>query len=333
MSNSAGRPNVLVTARQFDAVALAYLESQGYRVIAPALNGADPDPSTLPVLLQGVDAWIVGSTNVGRALLEASPALKIIARRGVGYEQIDTEAARDLGRVVTIAAGGNGPSVADHTLGLMLAVAKHMAAFTQRMRLGDWSYAVGSELYGKTVGIVGLGRVGRGVAHRLAGFDVTILATDIAPEAAAYAASHGIAMVALPELLRRADYVTLHAPLDAGTKGMMDGAAFSLMKPGAILINTARGGLVKEDALLAALQTGHLAGAGLDVFEAEKDPAHNQAAAALWALPNVVATPHTAAATHEGLARTNLIAAKTVAALLAGTVPPPDCIVVDGRAG
>jgi D-3-phosphoglycerate dehydrogenase len=206
-----------------------------------------------------------------------------------------------------------------------------MAAFTQRMRAGDWSYAVGSELYGSTVGIVGLGRVGRGVARRLAGFDVTLLATDIAPDAAAYGAAQGITMVTLPALLRRSDYVTLHAPLDAGTAGMMDEAAFAQMKPGAILINTARGGLVREDALLAALRTGHLAGAGLDVFEAEKDPAHSQAAAALCALPNVVATPHTAAATHAGLARTNLIAAQTVVALLDGTKPPPDCIVVDGR--
>jgi D-3-phosphoglycerate dehydrogenase len=331
MSNTITQPTVLVTARRFDPAALAYLDAQGCHVIAPALNGGDPAPDSLPGLLQGIDAWIVGGTNVDRALMEANPALQIIARRGVGYEQIDTEAARALGRVVTIAAGGNGPSVADHTLGLMLAVAKQMAAFTQRMRAGDWSYAIGSELYGKTVGIIGLGRVGRLVARRLAGFDVTLLATDIAPDAAAHAASQGIPMVTLPELLRQSDYVTLHAPLDTTTRGMMDEAAFAQMKPGAILINTARGGLVHEDALLAALQTGRLAGAGLDVFEAEKDPAHNQAALALCALPNVVATPHTAAATHEGLARTNLIAARTVVALLAGTTPPPDCIVVDGR--
>ena len=333
MSNSIAQPTVLVTARGFDPGSLAYLDAQGCRVVAPDLGGREPTPDMLPGLLQGVDAWIIGASNVGREVLEAFPGLRILARRGVGYEQIDVDAARDLGRVVTIAAGGNAASVADHALGMMLAVAKQMADFTQRMRAGDWTYGVGWELYGSTVGIVGLGRVGRGVARRLSGFDVTVLAVDVAPDAIEYGEAHGIAMVTLPELLERSDVVTLHAPLDAGTRRMMDAATFARMKPGAVLINTARGGLVDEDALLAALRSGHLAGAGLDVFEAEKDPAHSQTAAAICALPNVVATPHTAAATRQGLVRANLITAQTVVALLEGTQPPPGCIVVDGRPG
>jgi D-3-phosphoglycerate dehydrogenase len=310
MIMSANSRTVLVTARSFDPAARAYLEQQGCRVIAPDLNGADPAPESLRGLLQGVDGWIVGGTDVSRELMQSCPQLRAIARRGVGYEQIDIAAAGELGRVVTIAAGGNGPSVADHAIGLMLAVAKQLSEFTRRMRQGDWSYGVGVELYGKTVGIIGLGRVGRGVARRLAGFDVRVLATDIVVDHA-YAEANRITMLDLPDLLRQSDFVTLHAPLDAVTRGMMNAATFAQMKAGAILVNTARGGLVNEADLLAALQSGQIGGAGLDVYEAEKDPAHHATAAALVALPNVVATPHTAAATVEGLARTNLITAQT----------------------
>ena len=302
---------VLATARGFDPAAKAFLEAQGCCVRHPALGNADPTADSLPGLLAGVDAWIAGGTDIGRDLMIAFPQLQIIARRGVGFEQIDIQAANALGRVVTIAAGGNAASVADHTIGLMLAVSKQMVPFTNAMRAGDWTYRVGHEIYQRTVGIVGLGRIGRGVAARLAGFEARVLAVDITPIAARYAAEHGIQMVDLPTLLREADVVTLHAPLDVSTRAMIDAAALRLMKRDAILLNTARGGLVDEPALLAALQTGEIAGAGLDVFEAEKDPAHSATAAALVALPNVVATPHTAAATREGLVRTNMIAART----------------------
>ncbi len=329
---SANTRSVLVTARQFDDAAVAALEGAGLVVRRPALNGTDPAPATLPALLDGMDAWILGSTDVGHALLAAHPRLLLLSRRGVGFEQIDVAAAAALNRVVTIAAGGNGPSVADHALGLMLAVGKQLALLTAQMRAGDWSYRVGTELHEKTVGIVGLGRIGRLVARRLRGFDVTILATDVV-EDPAFAAAHGVRYVDLPTLLRDSDVVTLHAPLTPDTRMMIGPAALAAMRPGAILVNTARGGLVDEAALAEALRSGRLAGAGLDVFWAEKDPAHDAAASALVALPNVVATPHTAAATREGLARTNMIAARTVITVMEGGVPPADCLVVDGRAG
>ncbi len=300
-------------------------------MLQPLPSHADPEPSTLPGLLEGVDAWIVGSTDVGRELMSRFDQLRILARRGVGYEQIDIVAARELGRVVAIAAGGNAASVADHTIGMMLAAGKMMVRFTLAMRHGDWSYGVGGELYRKTVGVVGLGRIGRGVARRLSGFEARVLATDISAEAATYAAANAITMADLATLLRESDYLTLHAPLDDSTRGMMDAAAFNAMKPGAIFVNTARGGLVDEAALLEALREGKIAGAALDVFEAEKDPVHSATAAALLALANVVATPHTAAATREGLVRSNMISATTVLALLRGDEPPSGCIVVDER--
>jgi len=329
--NRVNQPTILVTARNVDPLAIQYLVDHGCKVRHPALNGRDPAPETLPALLADVDGWIVGGTNVGYELMAAHPRLQVIARRGVGYEQIDVAAAAALGRVVTIAAGGNGPSVADHAIGMILAVSKQLVLLTEQMRRGDWTYRTGFELHGKTVGIIGLGRIGRLVARRLRGFDVGILATDIAPDRE-FAVAHGVKLTDLPTLLRDSDVVTIHAPLTPLTRSLIDAARLAAMKRGAILINTARGGIVDEAALAASLQAGHLAGAGLDVFWAEKDSEHKEAALGLVRLSNVVATPHTAAATHEGLARTNLIAARTVIAILEGSLPPPDCIVVDGRA-
>lgn len=324
------QPTILVTARNVDSVAIQYLVDHGCIVRHPALAGRDPALETLPALLEDVDGWVVGGTTVGHDLLAAHPRLQVIARRGVGYEQIDVPAAAALGRVVTIAAGGNGPSVADHAIGMILAVSKQLVILTEQMRRGDWTYRTGWELHEKTVGIIGLGRIGRLVARRLRGFDAKIIATDIAPDAA-FAAAHGVTITDLSTLLRESDVVTIHAPLTSLTRGLIDAAALAAMKPAAILINTARGGIVDEAALEASLRAGHLAGAGLDVFWAEKDAEHNEAALSLVRLPNVVATPHTAAATYEGLARTNLIAARTVMAILEGSDPPPDCIVADGR--
>ena len=246
--------------------------------------------------------WTLGSwggTNVGHELIAAHPRLHVIARRGVGYEQIDVPAAAALGRVVTIAAGGNGPSVADHTIGMILAVFKQLVLLTEQMRRGDWTYRTGFELHEKTVGIIGLGRIGRLVARRLRGFDVSILATDIAPDRE-FAAAHGVTLTDLPTLLRDSDVVMIHAPLTPLTRNLIDAAGLAAMKRCAILINTARGGIVDEAALAASLQAGHLTGAGLDVFWAEKDSEHNEAALGLVRLTNVVATPHTAAATHGG---------------------------------
>lgn len=330
MSRLADAPCVLVTARGFDSAAQALLEARGFAVRHPDLRNADPAPAALPDLLDNADAWIVGSTDVGRDLLARFPRLKVLARRGVGIERIDVGAAAELGRIVTIAAGGNSPSVADHTIGLMLAVAKQLAALPQRLRAGDWSYRIGKDLTGSTVGIIGLGRIGRCVARRLAGFDVRILANDIIADDG-FASANAIARVDLDTLLRESDFVTLHAPLDASTRHLINAGMLALMKPNAILVNTARGGLVVESDLYAALTEGRIAGAGLDVFEAEEDPAASSVAAALVALDRVVATPHTAAATYQGLARTNRIAAETVAAILGGKSPPPSCIVADGR--
>lgn len=325
---------VVVTQRFFDDRSLAFLRAHGCQVDLrpppPGLGEGDLDVEALCRILDGAAGWIVGHARVTRALLQALPHLAVIARRGVGYDRVDIQAARELGRVVTIAAGGNDAAVADHTIGLMIAVGRRFRESQQAMLAGDWSILNGHDLCEKTVGLVGLGRIGKSVVRRLSGFDARVLVHTRTPDAA-YAAQTGVDYVDLPELLRRSDYVSLHAPLTPDTRFLMDGPALAAMKKGAFLINTARGGLVDDAALLDHLRSGHLGGAGLDVFVSEGDPGYHHVTDALLALPNVVATPHAGASSHEGLALTNLVAARSVVAILDGREPPPGCIVADGR--
>lgn len=325
---------IVVTQRFFDDRSLAYLRAHGCAVdLAPPPPGkgdGDLDMDALRRLLAGAAGWIVGHARVTRPLLEALPGLLVIARRGVGYDRVDVEAARDLGRVVTIASGGNDASVADHAIGLMIAVGRRFRQSQAGMLAGDWSILNGSDLCEKTVGLIGLGRIGKSVVRRLSGFDARVLVHTSNPDPD-YARQFGVEYCDLPELLRRSDYVSLHAPLTPATRFLIDAAALATMKQGAFLINTARGGLVDDAALLAALQSGRLGGAGLDVFVSEGDPAYAPVSDALLARTDVVATPHAAASSHEGLARTNMAAARSVVAVLNGETPPAGCIVVDGR--
>jgi D-3-phosphoglycerate dehydrogenase len=329
-----GNRKVVVTQRFFDDRANAYLRAHGCTVeIAPLPPGkADGDLShdALVEILAGASGWIVGHARVTRQLLEALPDLQIISRRGVGYERVDLAAATDLGRVVTIAAGGNDASVADHTIALMLAVGRRLRESQQRMIDDDWSILMGSDLCEKTVGLVGLGRIGKSVVKRLAGFDCKVLVHTPHPDAD-YARTSGVQFVGLPELLARSDYVSLHAPLTPQTRFLIDARAIDAMKPTAILINTARGGLVEDAHLLDALRADRLAGAGLDVYLSESDPSAKAVSQALLNLPNVIGTPHAAASSREGLDRTNMVAARAIVAVLDGDTPPPECVVADGR--
>ena len=198
------------------------------------------------------------------------------------------------------------------------------------MRAGDRKVLVGTELSGKTVGLIGLGRIARQVARRLQGFDVRILAYDVSWDED-FARSAGIIRSSLDELLQESDYVSLHAPLTDATSRLLNEQTIASMKRGAILINTARGELVDEDALLAALVSGHLGGAGLDVLSSERDIMLPPVIESLLALPNVVCTPHAAGSSREGLARSNRLAAECVLAALENRPLRPECVVVDGR--
>lgn len=325
--------DVLVTIRFFDEASVARLEEAGYRVLRADIAYDALDTSITPGIEQALktaQAWILGAAPVTRSLLERFPNLQVVARRGVGYDSVDVAAIKDLGRLLTNTPGGNEPAVADHALALMLAVGKRVAEAHQRMQAGDWRALVGTELHGKTVGLVGLGRIGRLVAKRLSGFDAKVLAFDpyLSSEAAQ---SAGVTTCALDELLSRSDIISLHAPLTRETRHIINEASLQRVKSTAILVNTSRGELIDEEALLQALRTNRLAGAGLDVFLGEHDLAARPVAEALLSLPNVIGTPHTAASTRESLARANTAAAECVVAALSGLPVPAQCIVADGR--
>lgn len=329
-SSSAPR-KVLVTTRLFDDAAAQRLTAAGFTLVRSGLPDAAmdthiPDP-TLHTLLAEASGWIVGQRAVTREILAAHPRLQVIARRGVGYDRVDVAAARELERAVTITAGANEEAVADHTLALMLAVLRRLGESRARLCDGDWRVVSGTDLFGKTVGLIGYGRIARAVARRLAGFEVRVLVTTPHPDLA----DRHVTFMPLPDLVAHADVLSLHLPLKAETRHLINAAALAAMKPGAVLVNTARGGLVDDAALLAALTNGHLGGAGLDVFEAEADDAKRDIAKALIARDDVVATSHAAGSSHEALARGNMIAARCVIAALDGTDLPEGCLVVDGR--
>ncbi|GAA4328246.1 hydroxyacid dehydrogenase [Pigmentiphaga soli] len=325
---------IVVTQRFFDDETLAYLHANGCEVeiaeLPPGQADGELTHDHLVGLLKDAHGWIVGHARVTRALLQALPKLQVVSRRGVGYERVDLDAARDLGKVVAVAAGGNAASVADHAIGMMIAVGRRLRESQQNMLNGNWSILLGTDLYRKTVGVVGLGRIGRGVVQRLRGFECNILVHAPRPDAA-YAREAGIAYADLPTLFAQSDYLTLHAPLTDATRHLVNRDTIGKMKRTAILINTARGGLVEDAHLLAALKEGRLGGAGLDVFMSESDPSYRSVTDELLALPNVVATPHAGASTKEGLDRTNMIAARSIVAVLDGGSPPPECVVADGR--
>jgi D-3-phosphoglycerate dehydrogenase len=322
---------VVVTPPNFDEAALDYLRAHGCEPVLPEKPEAQHSEEELRALLAGAQGWIIGpAPHVTRDLVAALPDCRVFARRGVGYERLDTISIKEAGRVAAIATGGNDASVADAAMGLMLAVGRRMREQQNAMLAGDWSIRVSTDLYRKTVGIIGLGRSGQALAQRLKGFETKLLAVTPRPDLA-FGETAGIVFTDLAALLRQSDFVSIHAPLTAQTRHLIGAAQLATMKPGAILINTARGGLVDDRALLESLQSGHLGGAGLDVYEGEADPALKPVAQALLALPNVVGTPHSAASTKEGLARTNMIIARTVVAVLDGVEAPEGCIIADGR--
>jgi D-3-phosphoglycerate dehydrogenase len=328
-----GSPSVLVTTRFFDERAVEMLRGRGLRVDTGGLAHDAVDAtisSEMYAALESASAWILGMAPVSRELLARYPQLQIVARRGVGFDTVDVAAVKDLGRVLTITPGCNEPSVADHALGLMLAVAKRLHESHRRMLAGDKSIVVGTELHAKTVGLLGFGRIGRRVAQRLKGFEVRVLAHDPFLDER-FAHELGVERLSLEELLRQSDFVSLHAPLNDGTRHLINVHSIELMKPGAILVNTARGELVDDAALLAALKAGRLGGAGLDVLGSEHDPALEGITCELLALPNVICTQHTGGSSREGLARANLLAAQCVIAALEGSVLPSGCVVADGR--
>ena len=257
---------------------------------------------------------------VGPELLARCPQLLCVSSSGAGYDTVDVAACTAAGVAVVNQAGGNAPSVAEHTFGFILGLSRRMVEGDRRLRR-ETGYtredAMGHEIRGKTLGIVGIGHIGTRVAALGRAFGMEVVATDplLSPEEIT---RRGARPVSFHELLAQSDFVSLHCPRDASTLKMMDAEAFARMKKGAIFITTARGGIHDEAALAQALRSGHLAGAGIDVWDQEPPPLDHP----LLAMDNVYGTFHTAGVTHEARRNVAAIAADQIAALLAGERPP-----------
>jgi D-3-phosphoglycerate dehydrogenase len=307
---------VLISAPAFGRVAgsaLQDLRDAGCEVVSNP--GGTLTPEALLPLVGDVDAMIAGMEPVTARVLDAAPRLKIVARRGVGYDTVDVAAATARGILVTITAGTLTDAVADHTMALLLAVARRIPELDRLVKSGGWDRIPAVDVSGKTLGLIGLGAIGRAVARRAAGFSIRVLAYDVAPDPAA-AAAIGVTLCDLDRLLAESDFVSLHVPLGPATRGLINEAALRRMRPTAYLINTSRGPIIDETALLAALREKRLAGAGLDVFVHE--PLKDRM---LAELPNVVATPHVASHTNETLMRMERSCVDAVLAALRGQRP------------
>jgi len=292
----------IVVADPISQRGLELLRKPGWNVITPSRN-------ELIASLATADALIVRSaTQVTAQILEAAPILRVIGRAGVGVDNVDLDAATRRGVLVMNTPGGNAVSVAEHTLALLMSVARRIPQHSAAIHAGRWekSGSQGVELRGKTLGLVGLGRVGNEVARRARAMEMLVLAYDpYVSESAARDA--GVELSGLNELLERSDFVSLHAALSPATEKLINAEKLSHFKQGAVLVNAARGELVDEAALADALRSGKLSGAGLDVFAVEppKD-------SPLIGLPNAVFTPHIAGSTREAREEVGTLIAQQV---------------------
>jgi D-3-phosphoglycerate dehydrogenase / 2-oxoglutarate reductase len=315
-----GKPVVLIAEKLAPSVLSVFSDEVEVRHV---------DGTDRPALIEavkGADALLVRSaTKVDAEVLAATNRLKVVARAGVGLDNVEVPAATARGVLVVNAPTSNIVSAAEHAIALLLAVARRVPAADQSLRGGEWkrSAYTGIELNGKTIGVVGLGKIGQLFAQRVASFGTTIVAYD-PYVSAARAAQLGIELLSLDELLGRADAISIHLPKTPETKGLIDAEALKKTKPGVIIVNAARGGLIDEAALADALRSGHVGGAGIDVFVTEPTTA-----SPLFDLPNVVVTPHLGASTSEAQDRAGTDVAHSVLLALRGDFVP-DAVNVAG---
>jgi phosphoglycerate dehydrogenase-like enzyme len=310
---------VLITARTLDEVgqqAVALLKNAGCELVIPPKYGPHP-ADTLLKLLPGNDAVFASMDKFTAEVLgsEAARDLKVISRWGVGYDAIDVPAATKNGIVVAYTPGLLNETVADCAFALLLSIARRVHLGHQGMSAGRWEPHWGHDVHGKTLGILGCGRIGLAMARRGTGFNMQILAHDICsnPEAERL----GIHFVSLDELLAQSDFVSLHAALTPENRGLLNEARLRKMKPTAYLINTARGALIDETALTNVLNEGVIAGAALDAFVTEPLPAEHP----LRTAKNVLLTPHLASFARETGARVSNTGAQAIVDLMNGRTP------------
>ncbi|MBV7295154.1 phosphoglycerate dehydrogenase [Corynebacterium sp. TAE3-ERU12] len=323
MSNNA-RPVVLIA----DKLAQSTVDALGDSVEVRWVDG--PNRPELLAAVGEADALLVRSaTTVDAEVLEAAPNLKIVGRAGVGLDNVDIDTATKRGVMVANAPTSNIHSACEHAIALLLSTARQIPAADATLRDAEWkrSSFKGTEIFGKTIGIVGFGHIGQLFAHRLASFETTIVAYD--PYAnPARAAQMGVQLVELDELMERSDFVTIHLPKTKETAGMFNAELLAKSKKGQIIINAARGGLVDEAALADAIRNGQIRGAGFDVYSSE--PCTDSP---LFELDEVVVTPHLGASTAEAQDRAGTDVAKSVLLALAGEFVPDAVNVTGGAVG
>ncbi len=316
---------VLITSTSFGKrvkAPLQTLKSKGYDLKFNDL-GRPLLPEELVERLAGCEGCIAGLDHFTAEVFRASPGLRMIARYGAGVDRLDLKAAAEARVTVTNTPVANSDSVADLAVALMLAVARKIPAAHRCVCQGQWKNMYGVSLAEKTVGLIGFGRIGRRVADRVRGFRCRVLVVDplIDPKSAAQA---GIRLVSLEELLAAADFISLHLPANEHTRGLLGPEQFRQIKPSAILVNTARGELIDQDALLEALRSGRILGAGLDAH-AEEPPD-----ATLYdGLDNVVLTPHMGAYTEDALVNMAAGSVENLCAFFEGREPPD--VVTEGQ--
>jgi D-3-phosphoglycerate dehydrogenase len=321
-------PEILVTWPDYDIAGIGEtLSSAGLRVrLEPKLGARRPDE--VLALASSATAAIVSTDPFDADVIAGCPSLRVIARVGVGVDSIDLAAATARGVAVTITPGASESTVADHTVALMLSALRRICEHDAGVRRGEWNRTGAHTpglLSGATVGLIGYGRIGHLVGKRLRGFDVRLLVND------PVVSSDGEAEdVGLHTLLAASDVVSLHVPLLPGTRGLIGAEELALLRPHAVLINTSRGGVLDERALVDALASGRLRAAGLDVFEDE--PPHDSG---LLGLSNVTLTPHIAALSAQSVSEMTARATASVLDVLAGRVPEhlanPEILEVAGR--
>jgi D-3-phosphoglycerate dehydrogenase len=325
VSIAATRPVVLLAEK----LAPSAVEMLGDDVEIRHVDGTDR-PALLAAIADADAILVRSATQVDAEAIAASTRLKVVARAGVGLDNVDVPAATARGVMVVNAPTSNIVSAAEHAVALMLAAARHIPAADASLRAGKWarSSLTGVEINGKVAGIVGLGKIGQLVAQRLSAFGVELIAYDpyVAP---ARAAQLGIELVSLEDLLRRAELISIHLPKTPETLGLIGKDQLALTKPGVIIVNAARGGLVDEDALAEAVRSGHVGGAGVDVYV--KEPTTSSP---LFEIPQIVVTPHLGASTDEAQDRAGTDVAKSVQLALAGEfVPDAVNVQVGGAVG
>jgi len=311
-------PRVLVTTTSFQDTPGAHqklLESAGFDLVTE--RGPLPEERMLE-LAGGFDAFLCGDDAITRAVISKSlPKLKVISKYGIGLDKIDVPAATELGVPVLFTPGVNHTTVAEHTFGLMLAASRNLVVEANHVAAGRWKRITGHDLAGKTLGIVGMGRIAHEVAIRGKAFGMKLIAFAHHWDDA-FASSVGLErMKDLGSLLERADIITLHTSFTPATRHMLNAGNFHHIKKGAIIVNTARGELIELKALLAALKSNHLLAYAADVLDEEPPPAGHP----LLGLPNVTLTPHIGSRTFESVERQGSCAVENLTRFLAGKPP------------